>query len=93
MRVGEKCSTFSTAISDLNEGVCSSSRTKTDNCTCSSSRNQTDNCMCSSTGSGAVAGSVTAVIIVLIVAVIAVAIIALIVRYRCSRISLQTTQK
>ena len=77
MRVGEECSTFSTAISELSEGICSSSGAQT----------------ATSTSTGAVVGGVTAVVVFLVVAVTVVVIIALNTRNRCGHLSLQATEE
>ena len=74
MRVGEECFT---AISDLREGVCSSSETQTT----------------TSSSTGTVVGGVTAVVVVLIVAVAVVVIIALIMRHRCGHFSFVSAKK
>ena len=73
----------STAISDPNEGECSSSVAQTDYGACTNT--------CSSTA--AIVGGVTAVVVVLVVAIAVVVIIALIIRNRCRHISLPTAEE
>ena len=73
----------STAISDPNEGECSSSVAQTDSGACTNT--------CSSTT--AIVGGVTAVVVVLVVAIAVVVIIALIIRNRCRHISLPTAEE